>query len=416
MPLNIAVIGRGSIGMISTLQLITKLHEFSVLENSNITVFYDPRIPEVSVGEATTWIVADLLNRTLGEDIDSILDEVNATLRKGGEFNWENATGNNFVIDYDSYGIHFDSSIFSKFVLEKLRERFPNLTVVEENVHTINNRVINYKYSFDFILNSSGSPSKEELLYGKNYITPNFVSVNSVLLYQHKGDFSSQEFSYSTFHNNGWMFGIPLRHRKAFGYLYNRDITTKEEGLEEFHSLLNKEVGDIQDLENKVINIKWNFYYRKQILSEGEVFLGNKVYFFEPAQALPIHFYFNQLENILPKLITLYINEGTINTEDPLYTLLEYEVNKVYDTEIFEALNILAFNYSGDVENPSRFWSITGEKAREFLRHSPSFQAWIKEHEECNNCFPGFWSHDPGLMYSYINNLDINIKELKNNE
>lgn len=409
--MKIGILGRGSIGMISTMQLIQELRNQSILDSSVITVIYDPDIPEVAVGEATTSKVPYILEDVLDLKFEDIIGTLGATKRKGTEFIWEEAHGTNFNIGYGSHGIHLDSAIFSKFILNKLLDKYPNIKTVEERIYSIKNRVINDKYKFDFIINSLGTPSKEEL-ESAEYTTPPFETVNAVLLFQHKGRYGHQENSYAYYHKNGWMFGIPLAYRKAFGYLYNRNITSKTEALEDFSRILN-EFPTIKNIsEANTISLEWNYYYKNSIIKDGEIYLGNKLFFFEPAQALPIHFYYSHMEFILPRLIRLWKSKG-IDTDDYLYTEIEESENKRYSIGIARVLDLIALNYVGRIDNPSNFWKTIGNDSKNFLKNSENFQTWIKSLEHHNKgYYPGYWAHDAELMKLYIDSLDIDIRTL----
>ena len=56
--MKVAVLGRGTSSIITTLQLLKHNHE--------VTVFYDPNLPHINVGESTTVPIANLLYDVLG--------------------------------------------------------------------------------------------------------------------------------------------------------------------------------------------------------------------------------------------------------------------------------------------------------------------------------------------------------------
>ena len=391
---SIAIIGRGSIGAIALLRTLESLKEYNKLDSVDITIFYDPSIPITHVGEATTWVVFRALQEVLGKRAEEVLRESKATWRKGMKFFWDQ---NDFNIDYLSYGIHFDSAVFSKYVIEEVNKAYDNVNIIEEKVTSVSNKTLNHKYAFDLILDVSGSPSREELKYGKEYITPQFQTVNSVLLYLDSVD-KIEDMSEAHFHENGWMFGIPLVHRKAFGYLYNRNLTTHTEAELAFRKL--KNIPPNAELRS----LEWNFYYRRKMVDNDVVYLGNKLYFFEPAQALPIHFYYIQLDNLYQRYFSMW--DLDIPTQQ-----LECELNNNYIEDIYGALNIIAFNYSGTTSVSSNFWDTIGTEARDFLKHSEYAQDWLARSKASGRA-ESFWDHDVQLVDNYVRGFNIEMEKL----
>jgi hypothetical protein len=109
-------------------------------------------------------------------------------------------------------------------------------------------------YNFDYVIDCRGTPSQEELnsdLYEKNV----FQSVNSAILYP---DFTKYDepFTSTHFHEQGWMFGVPLQHRKAWGYLYDKNITSHEDASEHFAKLKGIDTTNLR-------RFNWEPYYKK---------------------------------------------------------------------------------------------------------------------------------------------------------
>jgi hypothetical protein len=236
-------------------------------------------------------------------------------------------------------------------------------------------------------------PTSKEL-EGGNYAFPDIETVNSVIIYP---DFKSYNENFTTvlFHKNGWMFGIPLQHRKAFGYLYNDKITDKEEAIEHFAKLK-------PDIEvSKLRSLNWRHYYRKTAMDGRILYMGNKVYFFEPSQGLPLHYYFCLSQNFIQ-----YLFDDFMTTAD-----ISWYINKYHELSMQKIQDLIAINYAGKNKMTSQFWNETSEKAKNRLKSSLHFREWGQKVTELN-FIPWYWSHDPTLMNQYIYAFDIDIKSL----
>jgi hypothetical protein len=92
------------------------------------------------------------------------------------------------------------------------------------------------------------------------------------------GNFS---YTYHYAHKNGWMFGIPLTHRQGWGYLFNDEITSEQEAINDINEIFksNKKKKDLRDFKFKP--------YRTKKFLEGRIIKnGNRAIFYEPMEAL----------------------------------------------------------------------------------------------------------------------------------
>ena len=397
--MKIGVVGKGTVGIIAVLQIVSFLKTHNLLKQVNITIMYDPSTPVIGVGEATTWVLEDALYNVLGaEATKEVLEGCNFTYREGVKFLWKDLPRRDFNINYNSRGVHFDSGALGDLTLPLLQEKY-GIDIIETSLSRSVDGTIKDSTDFDLLLDCGGSPTPMEVKYSGNYIVPEFKSVNSVLLMQvpSKGDGPAEDlgYSHSVVHDNGWMFMIPLQHRKAYGYLYNSNITHKDEAVEDFISI------QPEVTKEGIKHLSWDFYYRKDLMKDNVIYLGNRLFFFEPAQAIPIHFYFTLLESVLGILSTTLI-EGSKPK-----ALEEFYVNKEYSNKIQEALTVLGFNYTGDMGIHTEFWDSTTTKAREFVSNSPyylsQYQKYLKGETEAME----LWTHESSLMEQYIKGFDI---------
>jgi len=327
------------------------------------------------------------------------LDPVDGTLRFGARYFWDKANGQTFDIPYTSPGIHVNSEKFSYKILDMALKEFP------DNVTLKLDHVVNYSqdrdsvtvvgenetYTFDYIIDCMGTPSKEDLA-SDAYTTPEIETVNSVILYP---DFTQTHEMYTSsyVHENGWMFGVPLSHRKAYGYLYNKSITTPDEASEHFSKLKGIDTSNLR-------RISWSHYYKKKVIDRRIVTSGNRLFFFEPHQTLPLHLYNMVAIDFLTKVANTRNDVSTINKE----------MNRGWGDAVEKMQDIIAINYAGECNIKSPFWDVMKDRAQQRLRNSDRFQFFVKTSEEKPQ---GYFIHPEKVMSEYINGYKINLKELK---
>jgi|SaaInlStandDraft_4_1057021.scaffolds.fasta_scaffold15524_2 hypothetical protein len=392
---HIAVIGRGSVGALAVLHLLK-------MEEVEVTCIYDPHTPITEVGEASTaLLIEDLAEVLEEEEVVKLLKTCDSTSRGGAKFVWPSTVpSRDFLIEYVSKGVHFNSSKFSYSLLKTLKGKFPHrLNMLKTKVHKIKDSVINDTMHFDLIIDCSGAPTEKEVYEGGKYTPSPLTTVNSVLLYQEQKEFTEEEgYTGTTFHSNGWMFTVPLRHREAYGYLYNSSITSKDQALKGLIGLVP------QVDEGEVRNISWNSYYRNRIYEERVIYLGNRLYFFEPTNATPLHLY-----SVLLREITIRLEQLIEEQEQAVSHL-----NATYLSNMEQILDLIALNYSGGMEIPSPFWSLTSKRCKDHLSTSSYFRSWSRDYLT-NEKARGFWAHDADLISQYLKGLNISITNIQEN-
>lgn len=365
-----------------------------------VECIHNPNIPTLSIGEAVAPIIHTHMKYLLGFDVSN--NTINATTRWGVKSFWENNAGNEFTIRYNDEALHIDSSLFSRYVFDQLHQhstttdKFVEICddVVEIRQCDTSVTVIgtNDVYEFDYLIDCRGYPSLDDI-NGDQYAKPSFETLNTVLTYQHS---VSVEEPYTTalFHKNGWMFGIPLQTRKAYGYLYNRHLTTKEEATSHFKQL----VPFIET--DSLMQHSWTHYYKKTLMDGRVISLGNRLYFFEPIQSLPL---------FVCAQFTYRLLSTMRQTSDAV--IISNEMNDYYATSISKMEDIIAMNYAGNNKMDSVFWKVTKEKAIQRLKTSDTFKEYVKEYKETGE-YPKYWTHPPELMKEYLSRYEVDLNAL----
>jgi hypothetical protein len=394
--MKIGIIGAGTASAVSILTILNFLKLRNIFHKVDITCIYDPNIPITHVGESMTAIITNMLYEVVDFNTCTDMAELDATQRWGTQYFWKKANNTDFWVRYQESGIHANSEKFAKFVIDRVKNQYKNFHLIPDNVLNVDNGVdcVTVKgqageYQFDFLIDCSGTPSKEEL-DSDAYQAPDFETVNSVILFPEFKEYN-ENFTSSTVHDNGWMFGVPLSHRKAFGYLYNNNFTTKETAFEEFAKIKNIDP-------DKCRSFSWKQYYKKRIMDNRVMVIGNKMYFFEPHQAIPLHYYHTTIDFLMNILLELS-DIKKINEELNQWNLVC--INYIQD--------LIALNYAGDNKINSNFWIYAKDKARQRLKKSKPFNQFIAER---NAGIPsGYWVHNPNMMKEYLTGFQIHLNK-----
>lgn len=392
--MKICVIGAGTAGVISILAMLNA----SRRENFDlqITCIHDPSIPTIQVGESTSSPILGLITELLDFRVLRDIDEIDGTIKYGSKYvNWGTE---DFFVNHIEPAIHLNSAKFSFWVLDKLTTKFPNnFTVIKDKITSIenNNGVATVEgnkasYTYDYVIDSTGFPTEEELK-SDLYIDPTFTSVNSVIIYPEFEKYNEM-YTTSTAHENGWMFNIPLTFRKAHGYLYNKDITSYKEAAEDFSNF-----NSIVDI-NKTRHLEWSTFYRKNIVDQNTIYLGNKLYFFEPSQGFPLHYYAVFAD------IAIHCLANNIDIEEHLNS---YYLNIIEDIQ-----DVIALTYQANVPYESDFWSYAKSSSYNRLIKSKKFVDW------CNNPsnHTHFASHSNEIMFTLIEGMNIDMSKFKDDK
>lgn len=408
---SIGILGAGTASAITIAIIIDVARSRNLLNKFKIDCIHDPAIPVLTVGESFSPGITNIINKVLNTDIINQLDELDGTLRYGGVNTWEEDRGNSFTIEYSkdyalngyggTPGMHVNSEKISKFIIGKISKKYSNvLTVIEDTVVSVENNydgvtvnASNRKYHYDYIIDCRGMPTNE-ILDGGDYSFPDFETVNTVLIYPEFKKYG-EVYTQSLFHKNGWMFGVPLQHRKAFGYLFNNKITGIDEAKTHFKEL-------IPQIEiDKLRQINWRHYYRNEAMEGRVMYMGNMLYFYEPAQGLPLHYYVSLTSYFLELLISYQDNYLDISRHVNLMHTIGAK-NKIQD--------LIALNYVGNNKMNSPFWKQVSKQCSNRLQNSEYFNFFAKNVVYKNN-YTLFWTHDKDLMKQYIDGYNIDLSQ-----
>lgn len=394
--MKIGVLGAGTAGIIAIAEMLYRRRDMAV-DTLQITCIHDPSIPTIEVGESLSspnFTTLDAVLQLRGTERLHLLD---GTPRYYTKLHFDNEH-DNFSVNYLSMGVHINSQTLSTTAMQILVENYPEFSEVHDSVKDVL-QTEDYvtvvgshaSYVFDYVIDCRGFPTKEELTSSR-YETDNiFTSVNSVILFP---DFSKYDEPYSSmyFHKHGWMFGVPLAHRKAYGYLYNNKITTEEEAIQHFSELKGIDASPLR-------KFSWTPYYKKEIMEGRVLYLGNQLYLFEPAGALPLYYYLTVMDSFVR------------NAHVPAPALAA-SLNAYHATSMGVIKNLVAMHYCGDVHTyDSGFWAHTKTSAIKWLAKSATWRAWAKDVAELNGGMLQYYFHPACIMREYVQGFKIDVAD-----
>lgn len=329
--MKIAIIGKGTSAIITALKCIENDHE--------ITFFYDPNTPHLSVGESTTPQIPKLISDVLKISSHDLVKSGIASYKMGINFvNW----GNNkqFYHNFSSavHAIHFDTKLFNEFIHDYLLKN-NKASYVAKRIEDANELLTH----FQFVINCAGWEDETA------YIEPVFKTVNSAAIFKKELNFDAHNDSIHTLHlatEDGWQFGIPFPDKNILkcGYLFDKDLISEDE----VKSKLNYEVTK---------TFSWTQRYAKELIPKQNVAInGNRLFFLEPLQALSLTF-----TESFAGFICEYLQEPS--------EIKRRWINSKYLLEMWVHQICLAYHYQYGSSYNSEFWNKTATNAANMMKY-----------------------------------------------
>lgn len=323
---KISIVGTGTAGSFSAAH-------FYRWTNWDIDWYFDPNIPNQTVGEGSTLVLPMGLYESVGftyEDLKSVDGHFKVGVLKKG---W--GDGRQYVHNFygSRHSYHFNAVKLQQWIKTYL-EKSNRVRIISKNVNVDD-------LDSDFVFMCSGRPKTFE-----DFIQPESISVNAVHVTQCAWEYPKFPYTLTLARPYGWVFGIPLQNRCAIGYLYNHNFNTKEEILEDV-----KEVFEEYGLMPSDITNSFHFdsYYRKNNFVDRVAYNGNASFFLEPIEATSI-----AAMDMVHRTAYDYFKKRT-DAE---------EANEYYRENLRQIENVIMLHYAAGSIYKTPFWEYASERGK----------------------------------------------------
>jgi len=315
---KIAIIGAGNAGCISALYLLDLKRKNVCPHIGEIEIHYDPNIPMERVGQGNTPLVSELLMDMLNLNwFDKNL--IKATIKTGIRYkNW-GKKNHDFLHPFDKGQVacHYIPHLISSTTLN-----CGNFKVIEGNIKNTN------EVDADYVIDCRGKHQNqpEKYISIKN-------PLNSALITQKTGKRCDLLFTECVATPHGWTFVIPNHDSVSYGYLYNKNITSKEEAKSDFKKRFDATPKFDLNFKNYVAKNVWD--------DERTLLNGNRYSFIEPLEATSTTNYAYVVE-----IFGRFLN-GVVTKK---------QVNKEIKMDLAETAHFILQHYSKGSKFDTKFW------------------------------------------------------------
>ena len=326
--MKVGVIGTGTVGV------ITVCHFLHYLKDVEVHCIHNPKKNILGIGESSNIQLPQLLWNSVRFNPFFNSEELDITIKHGVLYrNWRK---NDFIspILPNQYAIHFDNFKLSEVIFKRCKEQYgdrfkESIMDVTSLKQTKNHAVINNKIKYDYVIDCRGYP-EDYSDYSISNLPLNHCFVHSI---NKPGDWG---YTHHHAHKHGWMFGIPLQSRQGWGYLFNDQITSEDEALEDLSKIHKKKLKKENVREFKFKGYRSNKFLDGRILKNG-----NRAIFYEPLEALSGAFY-DTINRTFFDFLSKNCDEQQLN-----HKLID--LSKRYE-------NFISYIYHGGSNFKSKFW------------------------------------------------------------
>jgi tryptophan halogenase len=325
--MNIVIVGGGTAGWSTALN-------FSSKTKSNITVISSKEIPIIGVGESTTGQFSDLIKNNLDE-ID-FFKKTGSTFKLGiKHINWKNGNDyfnsplgynndyydyyrlyhiaekkkitsiqsalmennqlpfiDNILIELNHTAYHLDTFKVGQYIKDYLIKE-KKVNHIEEKIIKVNKDNNGYVTS---LITESQKQIKADLFIDcsgfrrllcddvkfKSYEDNLLVNRAVTFHLKNKDDTIIKNYTQATALKNGWIWEIPLQHRKGCGYVFCDKFISDDEAIQEIEEYIGEKI-EVQKI------IPFNSGRLEKIYNKNVLTIGLSSAFVEPLEATSIH-------------------------------------------------------------------------------------------------------------------------------
>lgn len=358
MTKKVGVIGIGTAGLLNVMHLCVFLDK-----SWEVTSIYNPKRKILGIGESTNGGFVNALeqatNFSLANPHD--IEALGATLKFGSRFRgWREQDWINPLLN-GNIAVHFDNRMLSEFARERLAERWPDqyrtlegdVESLVETADKVTVSVDGIPHEFDYIIDCRGTPADFS-----SYTLSDCTQLNRCLVHQVE-EYDFQPFTDHIATEHGWMFGVPLKAHKTYGYLYRAELTSKEDAARDMAKLLGVSELDAGSYDKEYV---LSSYYANELVSGRICKNGNRALFFEPLIANSIFLYLGA-----NRLIFDYIQQRSTAEA----------TNAAFRRSVQQMEDVISYYYQGGSLHASEFWKAATSAAQARLATRPEFLEYL---------------------------------------
>jgi len=358
--------------------------------NAKVTCLFNPNKKILGIGESSNVQLPNLLWHSIKFNPALDGEKLDCTLKYSVFYkNWRNKNFHSPILP-NSYALHFNNFKLQTFVFEECKKIYKErFEIIEEDVKDIFNNENEVKvnnHTFDYLIDCRGWPESYE-----DYHISKSLPLNKALVHPIEKP-GTWNFTYHHAHKNGWMFGIPLTSRQGWGYLFNDEITSDGDAIEDLQKILNKKIN-----ENELNEFKFIPYRTKKLLHNRVLKNGNRAIFYEPLEALSG---------------VMYDDINRLFTDYMIHKKSESQVNHEFNIMSQGYENFIAFVYHGGSIHKSKFWDEAKTMTTKHLNNNDVWRytkKYIKLNKESFNYNYNIFPFIPYVWNLLDKNLEYNI-------
>ena len=327
--MKIAIVGAGNAGSITALHYHKYLREDKIVDDYEIDIYHSPdQHPIEKVGQGAIPTVVNLISSVF--ESNWYHNSIDSTFKSGILYEGWGNKNDKFFHPFSMYemSMHFVPNKLSKTVLES-----GYFNVIDKTIKEPEKEI-----DADVIFDCRGRHNRDKSNYDK-LINP----LDSVLLSKKYERDVDLIYTRCVATPNGWTFVIPNKDSVSYGYLYNSEITTREDAVDDFTSRF--------DLDYIIDSLKFENYMAKNMfVGERTVLQGNMYGFIEPLEATSLGLYQSLCRQAWDYIFGLrtdvYCNHKmrVIMKETETFLLWLYGYGSKYDTPFWKYAKSLPFN------------------------------------------------------------------------
>lgn len=343
---KLAVLGKGTAGVLAMAEILNR-PEFQ--NNTNFEWYYDSSIKPQAVGEGSTLAVPRALFGNLGFTHHD-LHNIDGTFKHGiRKMNWCN-DNKDFYHEFNPPGVgyHFNAVALQNYIFDLIKDK---VTLCDGNITSD-------EIDADYIIDCSGKPTDYSLFH-----EPKYIPINAAYVTQCFWDMPRFFYTLTMARPYGWVFGIPLRHRCAIGYMFNDKITDLNSIKEDV-----KNVFDEFNLTPSTTTNELHFknYFRKTNFVKNIAYNGNASFFLEPLEATTL----TGVDYVNKWACEIISNPNIIHSKNNMYKLRTINTERM----------IMLHYFAGSIFKTD-FWDFAYENARLCIEEAVKDQDWMVMYE-----------------------------------